>query len=300
MKRIKLFLILLIIISVGSSPMILGKLKVVASYNYISDIVKKIGGEKVSVTALAKGYKDPHYITPRPSFIAKIRKADLLIINGGQLEIGWIPPIIRKANNPRINPGSTGFLDLFSFIEPIDVPKDVSRAHGDVHPDGNPHICLDPDNILKISKAIKEKLIDLDLRDKDYFSKNFDEFEVMWKGKTVKWREALKKFFGKNVVQYHKNFDYFLKSFGLNQLGTLEPVPGIPPTTRHILEMTDIIKSKGAEFIIHDVYHMKKPSVFVSDKCGVKLVILPHDVGALPEVKDIVSLFDVIVERLTK
>ena len=299
MKRTKIIVILMILI-IGIPSIVDAKLRVVVSYNYIADIVKRIGGEEVVVTPLSKGYKDPHYITPRPSFIAKMRKADLLIINGGQLEIGWIPPILKKANNPRINPGNRGFLDLFSFIDGIDIPKEISRAHGDVHPDGNPHFHLDPENILIVSKAIRDKLIDLNLSGKEVFTKRYKEFSEMWEKKMGEWKSALEKFSGKNVVQYHKNFDYFLKRFNMEQLGTLEPVPGIPPTTRHILEMIELINSKGAEFIIHDVYHMKKPSRFVNRKTGVKLVVLPHDVGAVDEVTDVVSLFDEIVRRLLK
>ncbi|MCK4888531.1 MAG: zinc ABC transporter substrate-binding protein, partial [Candidatus Aminicenantes bacterium] len=201
MKRIKLIVILMILI-IGIPSIVDAKLRVVVSYNYIADIVKKIGGEEVVVTPLSKGYKDPHYITPRPSFIAKMRKADLLIINGGQLEIGWIPPILKKANNPRINPGNKGFLDLFSFIEGIDIPKEISRAHGDVHPDGNPHFHLDPENILIVSKVIRDKLIDLNLSNKDIFTKRYKEFSEMWKKKIADWEMSLEKFSGKNVVQY--------------------------------------------------------------------------------------------------
>ncbi|MCK4888949.1 MAG: zinc ABC transporter substrate-binding protein, partial [Candidatus Aminicenantes bacterium] len=159
---------------------------------------------------------------------------------------------------------------------------------------------LDPENILIVSGAIKDKLIELNLSKKEIFIKNYEEFSEMWKKKMADWKKLLEKFSGKNVVQYHKNFDYFLKRFNLEQLGTLEPVPGIPPSTKHILEMIEIINNKGAEFIIHDVYHMKKPSRFVNRKTGVKLVVLPHDVGSVDEAIDIVSLFDEIVRRLLK
>ncbi|MEN8223213.1 MAG: zinc ABC transporter substrate-binding protein [Acidobacteriota bacterium] len=297
-RKIIIFLMIFGLLSLISS--VEGKLRVVASYNYITDLVEKIGGERVSVSTFAKGYKDPHFVTPRPSFIAKMRKADLLIINGGQLEIGWIPPIIKKANNPDVNPGGKGFLDLFSFIDAIDVPKEVSRAHGDVHPDGNPHFHLNPDNVLIVSAAVKDKLIELDPAGKDYYNKGFDSFSVKWKSKITEWENEMKPYSGKNVVQYHKNADYFLERFNMNRLGTLEPVPGIPPTTKHILEMIDLLKNKGAEFIIHDVYHMKKPSRFVSMKTGVKLVVFPHDVGSVSEAKDIFLLFDEIIRRLKK
>ncbi len=299
MKR-KLMIVFIISGLLFFTSAVEAKLKVVATYNYIADLVKKIGGDEVKVIALAKGYKDPHFVTPRPSFIAKMRQADLLIMNGGQLEIGWLPPIIRKANNPKINTGSKGLLDLFGFIEACDVPAEVSRAQGDVHPDGNPHYHLNPENILKISEAIKDKLIEADSLHADVYKVKFEKFASEWKVKMAEWKKELEPFKGKNVVQYHKNFCYFLYWAEINKLGTLEPVPGIPPTTRHILEMIDIIKNKGAEFIIHDVYHMKKPSRFVSNKTGVKLVILPHDIGAVNEATDIFSLFEEIVGRLTK
>jgi len=299
MKK-KLIIIFIIVGLLFFTSVVEAKLKVVATYNYIGDLVKKIGGDKVKVIALAKGYKDPHFVTPRPSFIAKMRQADLLIMNGGQLEIGWLPPIIRKANNPKVNPGSPGLLDLFEFIDAIDVPLEVSRAQGDVHPDGNPHFHLNPENILKVSEAIKNKLIEVDSANMENYQNNFEEFSAKWKQKIEEWKKAMKPFEGKNVVQYHKNCDYFLNWAGMKKIGTLEPVPGIPPTTKHILFMIDVIKHKGCEFIIHDVYHMKKPSRFVSNRTGVKMVILPHDVGAVNEATDIISLFDEIVRRLTK
>ncbi len=299
MKR-KLTIIFIITGLLFLTSAVEAKLNVVTTYNYIADLVKKIGGDEVKVIALAKGYKDPHFVTPRPSFIAKMRQADLLIMNGGQLEIGWLPPIIRKANNPKVNTGSPGLLDLFGFIEACDVPAEVSRAQGDVHPDGNPHFHLNPENILRVSEAIKDKLVEVDSANTENYKKKFEEFAAKWKQKMGEWRKAMKPFEGKNVVQYHKNFCYFLNWAGMNKIGTLEPVPGIPPTTKHIILMIDMIKNKGCEFIIHDVYHMKKPSRFVSNKTGVKMVILPHDIGAVNEATDIISLFDEIVGRLTK
>lgn len=279
---------------------IYGKIKVITSYSYIADITQKIGGREVSTTSLAKGTRDPHYITPKPSFISKMRRADLLIINGGQLEIGWIPPILRKSNNPKIVPGSEGFLDLFSFIKPIEVPTEVSRAQGDIHPDGNPHFVLNPDNIPIIAKAIKEKLSELSPEKQSYFTENLSGFLARWEKRSKVWEEELKKFSGKNVVQYHKNFDYFIEKYNMTELGTLEPVPGIPPTSKQINKIITLVKNRGASFLIHDVYHNKKASKYVAEKCNLKLVILPHDVGAVPGAKDIFSLFDEIVRRLSE
>jgi len=300
MKKIKFLLISGIVFFMIFSPSISAKLRVVASYRYIADVTQRIGGNEVSVIALAKGTRDPHFITPKPSFISKMRRADLLIINGGQLEIGWIPPIIRKANNSKIVPGSEGFLDLFSFIKPIEVPTEVSRAQGDIHPDGNPHFALDPDNILLIAKAIESKLSELLPEKHDYFTKNLNDFLSKWKERTKKWEVALKKFSGKNVVQYHKNFDYFLEKFNMKELGTLEPVPGIPPTSKQIDKIITLVKNKGAVFLFQDVYHNQKASKFVAKRCKIKMVILPHDVGSVSAANDIFSLFDEIVRRLTE
>lgn len=300
MKKTKQIFMTVIIFSMIFVFPIFGKLKVVTSYPYIADITGRIGGSEVSVISLAKGTRDPHYITPKPSFISKMRRANLLIINGGQLEIGWIPPILRKANNPKIVPGSEGFLDLFPFIKPIEVPTEVSRAQGDIHPDGNPHIVLDPDNIPIIATGIKDKLSELLPEKSSYFGDNLKSFLAKWKEKSKYWEEKLKKFSGKNVIQYHKNFDYLLKKFKMIELGTLEPVPGIPPTSKQIEKIISLVKNRGAEFLIHDVYHNRKASKYVAEKCKIKLVILPHDVGSVPGAKDIFSLFDEIVRRLTK
>ncbi len=300
MNKTKLILASAIIFMMIFSPAVFGKLKVVTSYRYISDVAGRIGGDEISAIALSKGSRDPHFITPKPSFISKMRRADLLIINGGQLEIGWIPPILRKANNPKIVPGSEGFLDLFSFIRPIEVPTDVSRAQGDIHPDGNPHFALNPDNIALIAKAIKNKLAELLPEKNKYFEDNLNNFLKKWEERSKYWEEELKKFSGKNIIQYHKNFDYFIEKYNLNELGTLEPVPGIPPTSKQIEKIITLVKNRGGSFLLHDVYHNQKASKYVAKRCKIKMVILPHDVGSVPGAKDIFSLFDEIVRRLSE
>jgi zinc/manganese transport system substrate-binding protein len=295
MKRIIIILICFVL-SLGLSA----KLRVATAYPYIKDITDQIGKDKVKVIALASGYWDPHVIVPKPSLIAQVRRADLLIINGAQLEIGWMPQVIRQANNAKVMPSRKGFLDLSNFVELIQVPDSVSRAQGDIHPAGNPHFHLDPDNILILAEAIADKLIELDSENMEFYNKNRDEFLNAWKIKIAEWEEKLKPIKGTKYIEFHKNLDYFLQRFGLVVLDTIEPLPGIPPTSKHTIELINKMKSENVTKILHDVYHSSKCAKLISEKTDVPWIVIPHDVQAVNEVKDLFSLYDEIVERLVK
>ncbi|HEY6951973.1 MAG TPA: zinc ABC transporter substrate-binding protein, partial [Bacteroidota bacterium] len=276
-----------------------GQLQVVATYGYIGDIVQRIGKDRVDVVTLARGDYNPHVIIPKPSYIAKLRRADLLIINGGQLEIGWLPQIIRQSNNGAVEPGERGFLDLSMHVHLIDVPTSVSRELGDVHPEGNPHFFLNPDNVPIIAKAITERLSELDPGNQTFYEANDKEFDLQWEQKMKEWEEKLKPLKGEKVIEYHKIFDYFLNRFGFALVGTIEPLPGIPPTTKHIADVEELIKREGVKYILQDVYNPQDASQYLSKKLGVKLIIMPHDVGSVKEGDNIFSVFDEIVRRLT-
>ncbi|MFN8575632.1 MAG: zinc ABC transporter substrate-binding protein [Candidatus Sericytochromatia bacterium] len=294
MKKILLSLSILFI----SSPAYADNLNIVTAYPYIEDITKKIGQDKVNVSSLSKGEWDPHFIVPKPSLIAKSRRADLLIINGAQLEIGWLPQIIRQANNPEIQAGSKGFLDLSSYINLIQVPSNISRAQGDVHPLGNPHFILDPDNVLIVSKVINEKLCQLDNSNCSYYSKNNQEFTKKWKEKLRVWDSKMKDFRNRKVIEYHRVFDYFLNKYGLKVENTLEPLPGIPPTPKHLATVIDTVRKESIKINLRAVYNPIEPSKLLADKTGSNLVTLPHDVNSDKNVDDIFSLFDEITKRL--
>lgn len=275
------------------------EINIITTYPYIANIVENIGGDRVKVTALANSKWNPHTIVPKPSFIAKMRTADLLIINGAQLEIGWLPQLIRQANNPKIQFESVGFLDLSKFVSLIEIPKEVSRALGDVHPEGNPHYYLDYMNIFQIAEAIKNKLIELYPENQQYFLDNFNRFKNKLNEKIKIWETNLIKLKGTKVIEYHKIFDYFIKRCEMFLAGTLEPLPGIPPSSRHIKEVEKLIKEENIKFILQDVYNPDDAAKYLSKKYNIKLLILPHDVGATNDVYDIFSLFDSIIERLT-
>jgi zinc/manganese transport system substrate-binding protein len=295
MKLFKIIPLLLLYVQTAFT----GQLQVVATYSYIGNIVQCIGKDRVEVVALARGDYNPHIIIPKPSYIAKMRKADLLIINGGQLEIGWLPQIINQANNGAIQPGERGFLDLSMHVHLIDVPTSVSRELGDVHPEGNPHFFLDPDNIPIIAKAITKRLSELDPVNQTYYEANNKELYTLWQQNMKIWDEKLKPFKGEKVVEYHKIFDYFLHHFGFTIVGTIEPLPGIPPTTKHIAEVEKLIEREHVKFILQDVYNPQDASLYLSKRLNVKLIVLPHDVGAVKEADNVFNVFNEIVRRMT-
>ena len=276
-----------------------GQLQVVATYGYISDIVQRIGKDRVAVVTLARGDYNPHVIIPKPSYIAKLRSADLLIINGGQLEIGWLPQIIKQANNGAVQPGEQGFLDLSMHVHLIDVPTSVSRELGDVHPEGNPHFFMDPDNTPIIAKAITERLSELDPDNQAFYEANNKELNALWQQNMKTWEEKLKPFKGEKIIEYHRIFDYFLHRFGFVIVGTVEPLPGIPPTTKHIADIEKLIQREQVKFLFQDVYNPQDASSYLSKRLNVKLIIMPHDVGAVQEADNVFNVFNEIVRRLT-
>jgi zinc/manganese transport system substrate-binding protein len=289
----RVFALFLLFLSVS-----LAKLKVVATYPWIGELVKEVGKDRVSLYVIAKGTEDPHFVVPKPSHIAKMRDADLLIVQGASLEAGFLPPLLQQSNNPKIQPGRQGYLDLSEFVELIEKPVNISRAMGDVHPEGNPHYQLDPHNIPPLARAIAERLCQLDNPNCAYYRGNLEDFLKRWNTKLTEWDREFAKLKGIKVIQYHKLYDYLLRRYGMVLVGTLEPLPGIPPTGKHIEGL--ISQAQGVKLILQDVYHEKRTAQFVSQRLNAKVVILPHDVGAVPEAKDLFSLLDEILRRLNQ
>ncbi|MBN2399589.1 MAG: zinc ABC transporter substrate-binding protein [Candidatus Aminicenantes bacterium] len=280
-------------------PLIGAKLQVVTTYPYIAGLTEQVGGDRVDVRALAGGQWDPHTIMAKPSFIAKLRRADLLIINGAQLEIGWLPPLLNQASNPKVNVGARGLLDLSRSVKMLDVPDNVSRAHGDIHPDGNPHYYLDPHNMLPLAEAIAAKLSELDGTGVQAYRKNLADFRVQWNAKLEEWDRRLADLKGAMVIEYHQNYDYLLRRYGIELLGTIELLPGIPPTSRHIQELEAKIDNASVRFILQDVYNPDEASRHIATKHHIRLIKLPHDIGAVREADGLFSLFEEIIRRLT-
>src|ERR1700680_3384457 len=221
-----------------SAPAEAKKLNVVTATTDMAALAQEVGGDRISVESIAKGYQDPHFVEAKPSFLLKLRQADLLIVVGLQLEIGWLPPLITQSGNARVQVGAGGYLDASQFAEILDIPTGtVTRAMGDVHPLGNPHYWLDPDNGRRIAKGIAGKLGELDPEDARYFEGRYQDFDKRLTAAEQKWDSEMKPFHGRKVVTYHNSFPNFAKHFGLNVIGYVEPRPGIPPITRHPLQM---------------------------------------------------------------
>ncbi len=274
--------------------------RVVTTFPYIADLAERIGGNRVEVSSLATGKWDPHHVVPKPSLIAQVRQADMLIINGAELEIGWLPPVIRDSRNSRIQPGARGFLDLSGYVKLIDVPETVSRSMGDIHPSGNPHFFLDPVNMPKLAGAIAKKLCQVDGAGCPYYQANLKRFTTRWNARMNKWDRAMASLKGTRVVQYHKNYNYFYRRYGIICEMELEPLPGIPPTSSHTRKVVDYIKRYNIKYIISDVYRSMRPVRFVADRTGARIVILPHDVGSVEGAATVFTLFDEMVGRLTR
>jgi zinc/manganese transport system substrate-binding protein len=276
------------------------KTKVVVTYPYIAALVGEIAKDRVDVTTLAKGDEDPHFVVPRPSFIGKLRQADLLIINGASLEIGFVPPLIRQANNPKIMPGAEGLIDLSQSVELIEKPDKVSRSEGDIHPEGNPHFILDWHNVPALARAIADALARADRGAASAYQKNLDAFLARWKAKSAAWDKQAEPLKGKAVIQYHRLFNYFAVRTAMRIVGELEPKPGIPPTSRHLEELIDVNAAGTIYMIVTDPYHEQKSPEGLAKKMSVPWVVLPQDVAAVPAAKDIFSLYDTLLASVVK
>jgi len=282
------------------SSLLFAEINVAVSYPFIAALSKQVGGDHVEVTTLAKGNWDPHFVVPRPSLIRQVSRADLLVINGAGLEIGWMPPLIRQSHNRRIQPGSKGFLDLSQFVTLINKPTTLSRANGDIHPDGNPHYATDPYVMLPLADAIATRLALLDPEHATAYRDNAAAFKRRWQKDLTRWDKEMAPFKGKKLIQYHELFNYFLKRYGLVSVGNIEPLPGINPSSRHTLELIRLMKAEDVKLILQDVYHAPKTARYIAEKTGAKEVLMPHDVNAVHEADTLEKLYDTMVERVTQ
>src|SRR5438128_12670477 len=277
------------------------KLNVVTSTTDLAALTEEVGGDKVNVESIAKGYQDPHFVEAKPSFLLKLRQADLLIAVGLQLEIGWLPPLITQSGNPRIQVGAPGYLDASQFAEILEIPTGtVTRAEGDVHPLGNPHYWLDPDSGRRIAKGIAGKLAEMDAADSSYFQQRFQDFDKRLTAAEQKWDAEMKPYRGRKVVTYHRSFPNFAKHFGLNVIGYVEPRPGIPPSPGHTIEVIQTMKREGVKLILVEPYFDLKTPDSIARETGGKVLVLPPSVGGVPEATDYFKLFDYDIGLLLK
>ncbi len=268
-------------------------LRVVTSTQDMAALASEVGGDRVSVEAIARGYQDPHFVEPKPSFILKLNRADVLIAVGLQLEIGWLPPLITQSRNSKLQPGGKGYLDASQFVEILQKPVgQVSRAMGDVHPLGNPHYWLDPENGRRIAQGLAANFSDLLPDGAAYFQQRFEDFSVRLTEAKKRWLETMAPYKGRRVVAYHQSWPNFAEAFGIQVEGYIEPRPGIPPSPRHTLALINQMKQEKIKLIWVEPYFDTKVPNSVAQAVGGEAVVLLPSVGGREEVTDYFKLFD--------
>lgn len=276
------------------------QLRVFACEPEWSALAAELGGDLVTASSATHALQDPHYIEARPSLIAQVRKSDLVICTGAQLEIGWLPMLLGKANNPRVLPGKDGFLEASTVVRRLDVPDSVDRAQGDMHPQGNPHIQLSPHNIALVAAALGQRMAVLDPVNAPRYAAGTEAFRQRWEAAIAAWEERARPLAGKRVVSHHKSWVYLEDWLGLTEVGTLEPVPGIPPTASHLSELLAELGTDGggADFIIRAPFHSAKASEWLQERTGIPALALPMTVGGSDRSQDLFAMFDEIIDSL--
>ena len=277
------------------------KLNVVTSTTDMAALAQEVGGDRISVESIAKGYQDPHFVEAKPSFLLKLRQADLLVTVGLQLEIGWLPPLITQSGNPRIQVGAAGYLDASQFAEILEKPSGpVTRAMGDVHPLGNPHYWLDPDNGRRVARGIAGKLGELDPADSTYFQQRFQDFNKRLSAAEQKWDSEMAPYNGRKVVTYHNSFSNFAKHFHLQVIGYVEPRPGIPPTPSHTIDVIGMMKRENCKVVLVEPYFDLKTPNSIGSATGAKVLVYLPSVGGEKQVTNYFELFDYDIALLKK
>ena len=274
--------------------------RVVTSLQDFASIAESVGGKRVETFSLSRGYQDPHFVEPKPSFILKLSRADLLIVAGLDLEIGYLPPLLDQSRNEKIRPGASGYLDASAGCDILERPAGVvTRAMGDVHPFGNPHYWLDPSNGRVIARSVAKKLSSLDPAGAAEYRANLAAFEARLTDAEKRWDSVLGPFAGTEIVTYHNSWPNFLKRFHLTAAGYIEPKPGIPPSPAHIVELTKMMPQKKIPVILMEPYFDQKTPKLIARKTGALILIFIPSVGGVPEAKDYISLFDYDVKLLS-
>jgi zinc/manganese transport system substrate-binding protein len=263
-----------------------------------SALAQELGGDKVSVYSATTALQDPHRIEARPSLIARIRSADLLVCSGSELEIGWLPLLLTQSGNSKIQLGTLGYMEASQYVAKLEIPKVLDRALGDIHPGGNPHIHTDPRNIAKVAAALEERLAQLDPGNAGTYHSRAKAFLDRWQAAIARWEKEAAPLKGVPIVVHHKAFTYFINWTGMREVASLEPKPGIPPTPSHLAELIDQMKSQPAKVIVYSSYNSPQAAQFLSERSKIPTVMLPFTVGGTEKAKDLFGFFDDMIERL--
>jgi zinc/manganese transport system substrate-binding protein len=293
MKRTILTAVVALAVLAGSAAKASAAIKVITSTQDLASIVQEIGGDKVSVESLAKGYQDPHFVEAKPSFVLKLHSAELLVVVGRELESSWLTSLVTQSRNSKIQPGGDRYLDASLNAKILDIPTgQITRAMGDVHPSGNPHYWLGPDNGRRIAQAIHRKLSEISPGDAAYFAQRYADFDKRLSESEKRWNAAMAPYKSVKVVTYHRSWPNFTEAFGLNVVGYVEPKPGIPPSPSHTLELQQEMKRQNVKIILIEPYFDSKTPNAIARETGAQVVVLAPSVGGAKDVTDYFKLFD--------
>lgn len=277
----------------------LAQLRVVTTTEDLAAIAREIGGDRIRVAAIAKGYQDPHFVDPKPSFILEVNRADLLILVGRELELGWLPTLLTSGRNAKVQPGAAGHLDASQNVKILEIPTgQITRAMGDVHAQGNPHYWLDPGNGRLIAQAIRDRLSQLQPADRATFDSRYADFDRRLAEAERRWDAAMAPYRGAKIVTYHRSWPNFVARFGLDVIGYVEPKPGIPPAPAHTIALIGEMKRQGVKVIIVEPYFDTRAPQAIASQVGGMVVELAPSVGGMPGTETYLALFDYNVRVL--
>jgi len=263
-----------------------------------ASLTKELAGDKVTVFSATTAHQDVHRIQARPSLIARVRKADLLVCSGAELEVGWLPLLLRRAANSNVQPNKPGYFMAAEQVERLDMHASVDRSMGDVHAAGNPHIHLDPNRIASVAKALTMRLIKLDADNSAYYQQRSDNFLSRWQQAITQWQQQAAPLKGVPVVVHHKDWRYLLNWLEMTTIASLEPKPGIPPNANHLARLTQKMQQSPAMMILRAGYQDARPSQWLSDRTDIPTVVLPYTVGGNDNATDLFALYDDTLQRL--
>jgi zinc/manganese transport system substrate-binding protein len=280
------------------TPAAFSKVDVFACEPEWKSLVEAIGGELVKVYSATTAFQDPHHIEARPSLIAKTRQADLLVCTGADLEIGWLPLLLRQSGNSVIQESELGFFLAASQVERIEVPTELDRSQGDVHAAGNPHVHWDPYRLINIAEALSKRLQAIDPDNKAHYEQRLERFVADWRASITRWEQQADVLRGKRVIVYHKNWSYLLKWLQVDVVGDLEPKPGIPPTSAHLANLLSKMRSNKPDFILMANYQNDKGAQWLSEKTNVPVLRLPFTVGGSEQASNLDALYNEVLSTL--
>ncbi len=261
-------------------------------------LAQELGGDKVTVFSATNALQDVHHIEAKPSLVAHLRKADLLVCTGSELEIGWLPVLLRQAGNEKVLAGKPANFEAAHYVRMLEVPTRLDRADGDVHPGGNPHIQTDPRNIGKVAEALAQRLAEVDAANATFYQGRYKDFDQRWQNAIKRWQAEAAPLKGISIVVQHKGFPYLEDWLGLKEITTLEPKPGVEPTSAHLVEVLAQLQHQPAKMVIRAAYNSDRPSQWLSERAKIPAVALPFTVGGSERAKDLFSLFDDTIQRL--